>query len=377
MKKTILLSALAIGALTLNAQTMALSNGGFFENWSIGVNAGATMKIGNGSYFKSARPVFGLSVNKQWTPVLGMEIQGQGFVNTSRSSTAFDASDVSLLGKMNLMNLFGGYWGEPRFMEIETVTGIGWMHNYMNGAGDSNDLTSRVGLNFNFNLGESKAWTLSFRTVVAYNLTGNSPESKVQYNANHARVESTLGLIYHLPNSDGNHYMSMLPVCDPLQVAAINDEVNALRLLVAEKDAELVATAATIAALEEQISNTPTEIDVNETTIVSTLPETIITFRQGSASVENLQLPDIEYVANYLKNNPDAKITVQGYASPEGDLEFNQKLSQHRADTVKDMLVNQYKIDADRITAEGKGIGDVFPQPNWNRLTICVINTVK
>ena len=73
MKKTILLSALAIGALTLNAQTMALSNGGFFENWSIGVNAGATMKIGNGSYFKSARPVFGLSVNKQWTPVLGME----------------------------------------------------------------------------------------------------------------------------------------------------------------------------------------------------------------------------------------------------------------------------------------------------------------
>ena len=163
MKKTILLSALAIGALTLNAQTMALSNGGFFENWSIGVNAGATMKIGNGSYFKSARPVFGLSVNKQWTPVLGMEIQGQGFVNTSRSSTAFDASDVSLLGKMNLMNLFGGYWGEPRFMEIETVTGIGWMHNYMNGAGDSNDLTSRVGLNFNFNLGESKAWTLRVR----------------------------------------------------------------------------------------------------------------------------------------------------------------------------------------------------------------------
>lgn len=377
MKKTILLSALAIGALTLNAQTIAVSNGGFWENWSLGINAGASMKIKGESYFKSARPVFGLNMTKQWTPVLGMEIQGQGFVNTNSSSTVIDASDVSLLGKMNLMNLFGGYWGEPRSMEIETVTGIGWMHNYMNGASDTNDLMSRVGLNFNFNLGDSKAWTLSFRTVVAYNLTGNFPKSKVQFNANHAKMESTIGLIYHLPNSDGNHFITMLPVCDPIQVAAMNDEVNALRLLVAEKDAELVATVATVAALEEQINNTPTEVDVNETVIVNPLPETIITFHQGSAEVENLQLPDIEHVANFLKNNPKTQVMIQGYASPEGSLELNQKLSQDRADTVKNMLVNQYNISPDRITAEGKGVGEVFPQANWNRLSICVIRTME
>lgn len=377
MKKTILLAVLALGAMALQAQTMVVPNGGFFDNWSIGVNAGGTMQLKGAPFFKSARPIFGLSVNKQWTPILGMEIHGQGFINTSNSRTAIDASDVSLLGKMNLMNLFGGYWGEPRFMEIETVTGIGWMHNYMNGAGDSNDLMSRVGLNFNFNLGESKAWTLSFRTVVAYNLTGSTPERKVQFNVNHARVESTMGLIYHLPNADGNHYMTMMPVCDPIELTAINDAVNELRAVVVAKDAELVAAAATIAELEDQLANTPTEIDVNETVVVNSLPETIITFRQGSATVENLQMPDIEHVANFLKNNPSAKIVVQGYASPEGKTEFNQKLSQSRADTIKDLLVNQYQINADRITAEGKGVGDVFPQPNWNRLSICIINTVQ
>jgi outer membrane protein OmpA-like peptidoglycan-associated protein len=377
MKKTILWSVLTFGALTLQAQNMVVPNGGFFDNWSIGINGGGTMQMKGGSYFKSARPVFGMNINKQWTPILGMEIHGQGFINTSSSRTAIDASDVSLLGKMNLMNLFGGYWGEPRSMEIETVSGIGWMHNYMNGSGDSNDLTSRVGLNFNFNLGESKAWTLSFRTVVAYNLTGNSSEHKVQFNANYARVESTLGLIYHLPNSDGNHYFSMVPVCDPIQLEALNDEVNALRLLVADKDAELVATAATIAALEDQIATTPTEVDVTETVIVNSLPETIITFRQGSATIENLQMPDVEHVANFLKDNPNAKILVQGYASPEGNAEFNQKLSQNRADAIKDLLIKQYNINADRITAEGKGIGDVFPQPSWNRLSICVINMIK
>ena len=151
MKKTILWSVLTFGALTLQAQNMVVPNGGFFDNWSIGINGGGTMQMKGGSYFKSARPVFGMNINKQWTPILGMEIHGQGFINTSSSRTAIDASDVSLLGKMNLMNLFGGYLGEPRCMEIETVSGIGWMHNYMNGSGDSNDLTSRVGLNFNFN----------------------------------------------------------------------------------------------------------------------------------------------------------------------------------------------------------------------------------
>lgn len=377
MKKTILLAVLALGSMALQAQTMVVPNGGFFENWSIGVNAGGTMRMKGAPYFKSARPVFGLSVNKQWTPILGMEIHGQGFINTSNSRTAIDASDVSLLGKMNLMNLFAGYWGEPRFMEIETVTGIGWMHNYMDGAGDSNDLMSRVGLNFNFNLGESKAWTLSFRTVVAYNLTGSTPETKVQFNANHARVESTIGLIYHLPNADGSHYMNMVPVCDPIEVEAMNDAINELRMVVVAKDAELVAAAAAIAELEDQLASVPTEVDVTETVVVNSLPETIITFRQGSATVENLQLPDVEHVARFLKDNPDAQIIVQGYASPEGNSEFNQKLSQSRADTIKDLLVNQYQISSDRITAEGKGVGEVFPQPNWNRLSICVINTVQ
>lgn len=79
-----------------------------------------------------------------------------GYVNTSASKTAFDASEVSLLGKVNLMNLFGGYMGEPRIFEIETLTGIGWLHYYQNGPGDTNSWSTRLGLNLNFNLGEEK-----------------------------------------------------------------------------------------------------------------------------------------------------------------------------------------------------------------------------
>ena len=377
MKKTILLSVFAlVGTLTMTAQTTAVPSGGFFDNWYLGNNVGAVMKLKNAGFFKSARPIFGLTLGKQWTPILATEVQGLAYVNTTNSATAIDATDLSLIGKMNLMNLFGEYMGEPRFFEIETVTGLGWLHNYVPGNGDTNDLTARTGLSFNFNLGESKAWTLSIKPAMVYNLTGNHPAKKLAFDVNRANMEILVGLVYHLPNSYGEHYMPMLPVMDPLALEAINADINALRVVVAERDAELAVAAQSIEDLQNQLSDCQDnqELVITESIKVSPLPETIITFRQGSAVVENLQLPDVERVAGYLKDNPSAKILITGYASPEGNLEFNQRLSQERADTVKNILMKQYNIGADRITAEGKGVGDIFPQPDWNRLSICIIN---
>lgn len=37
MKKTILLSVFAVGALTINAQTTVVEGGGFWDNWSMGI----------------------------------------------------------------------------------------------------------------------------------------------------------------------------------------------------------------------------------------------------------------------------------------------------------------------------------------------------
>ena len=52
---------------------------------------------------------------------------------------------------------------------------------------------------------------------------------------------------------------------------------------------------------------------------------------------------------------------------------FNKKLAQARAEAVKNILVKKYKINASRITAEGQGIGDMFTDPDWNRVSICSI----
>ena len=60
-------------------------------------------------------------------------------------------------------------------------------------------------------------------------------------------------------------------------------------------------------------------------------------------------MPSIRNHRQYMKNHPDAKVEIKGYASPEGSEELNQKLSEARANAVKNILVKTYKISAKRL----------------------------
>lgn len=377
MKKMILLSVFGLGALSINAQTEAVLRGGdFWDNWYVGGRMGGTMNMNGTGFFKSARPAFGMAVGKQWTPIFATEIQGLGYVNTTNSPTMFDASDISLLGTMNLMNLIGGYEGIPRMFEIETLTGIGWLHHYMNGEGDTNDLSARIGLNLNFNLGESKAWTFSLRPAMAFNLTGQFPEKKVNFDKDDASFELLAGLTYHFSGGNGEHYFTMVPVTDPLLVAAMNEEVNDLRELVAAKDIELVGLADELQVVQEQLNECLSKASAAAGDTMSVV-ETVVAFRFNEALVETSQMPSIERVAAFLNENQNVNVTVNGYASPEGTEEYNLKLSLRRADAVKNILVDKYGISPSRISAIGHGVGDIFSEPAWNRVGICIIEEVK
>jgi len=52
--------------------------------------------------------------------------------------------------------------------------------------------------------------------------------------------------------------------------------------------------------------------------------------------------------ATWLKNNPDAKMWIMGYADPRGDIVYNLVLSYHRAQWVKAQLVKR-GVDASRV----------------------------
>lgn len=380
MKKFIIVSAFALGAFTANAQTgeTALQGTKFGDNWSIGINAGAVTPLTHSSFFKDARPAFGFGIAKQLTPVFGLGIQGMGYVNTTQSKTAFDASDVSLLGKINLMNLFGGYQGTPRLFEIEALAGMGWLHYYMNGPGDQNSWSTRFGMNLNFNLGEAKAWTLGVRPAIVYDMEGDFNAAKSRFNVNNAAFELTAGITYHFMTSNGTHHFTNVKPYDPVEIANLNSAVNDLRSQVNIKDNQLINANQQVNALQSELNECRNKVVPVETVVKNNrIPESIITFRQGKSVVDASQLPNVERVASYMNKHVNTTVVIKGYASPEGNLAFNEKLAKARAEAIKTILVKKYKIDAARITAEGQGIGDMFSEPDWNRVSICTIDESK
>ncbi|WP_294547369.1 OmpA family protein [uncultured Bacteroides sp.] len=373
MKKSIILLAFVLGAFTANAQSV-VEGTKFTDNWSVEVNAGAITPLTHNAFFKSMRPGFGVGFSKQLTPIFGLGFQGMGYINTTLSKTAFDASDVSLLGKVNLMNLFASYQGQPRLFEVEAVAGMGWLHYYVNGDGDDNSWSTRFGLNFNFNLGETKAWTLGIKPAIVYDMQGDFPEAKSRFNANNAAFELTAGLTYHFKTSTGNHYFTKVKVYNQGEIDDLNASINALRGQVSNRDNELNNANQRIDGLQKDLEECRTKVVPVETVVkTARVPESIITFRQGRSSVDASQLPNVERVASYMKKYPDAKVVIKGYASPEGSVEVNARIAAARAEAVKTILVNRYKINASRITAEGQGVGDMFTEPDWNRVSICTI----
>ena len=372
MKRTIILLACALGIFTANAQSVVGSTK-FTDNWSVGINAGAITPLTHSAFFKSMRPAFGVGFSKQLTPNFGLGFQGMGYVNTTRSKTAFDVSDVSLLGKVNLMNLFGSYLGTPRVFEIEAVAGMGWLHYYASSDGDQNSWSTRFGMNFNFNLGESKAWTLGLQPAIVYDMQGDFNRAKSRFNVNSAAFEITAGLTYHFKTSNGNHYFTKVKVYNQAEIDDLNSSINALRGEVNNKNSELNNAVQRISGLQRDLEDCRTKTVPAAVVKTSRVPESIITFRQGRSVVDASQLPNVERVASYMKKHPDTRVVIKGYASPEGSIEVNDRIAKARAEAVKNILVKKYKINIDRITAEGQGVGDMFTEPDWNRVSICTI----
>jgi OOP family OmpA-OmpF porin len=64
---------------------------------------------------------------------------------------------------------------------------------------------------------------------------------------------------------------------------------------------------------------------------------------------------EIKKVADYMKKYPNTTVVMEGHTDNVGDDAYNQELSQNRANSVKQYLVNNFGIKASRLTAIGYG----------------------
>lgn len=370
MKRFLLATAtLATGCMFgISAQNM-IERPTFGDNWNIGLDAGVTTPLKGHSFFQNMRGQYGLHFGKQLTPMVGVGIEGAWGVNTTASRTAFDTQYVGAYGTLDLMTLFGGFTCEnPRPFTIDAVLGAGWLHEFYTGHHDTNDLGAKFGLNFNFKV--CPEFSISLKPSVIYNVTGNGAH-KAQLNANMATFNMMVGFNYNF----GPGFKCV--TCPPdysADVAALNEQVNALRADLDGSAAALAATTAENAALAAQLAecmNRPATV-VADTTLNSVR---YVFFKIGSSVITADQQPNVEMVASYLKHHPESYVVIKGYASQDGPIEVNERLAKARAESVKNALIKRYKVNPDRIKAEGQGIGHMFSEESWNRVSICTLES--
>ncbi len=79
-----------------------------------------------------------------------------------------------------------------------------------------------------------------------------------------------------------------------------------------------------------------------------------IFFATGSSKLLARSYKSLKDVAQIMKDNPTYKIDVDGHTDNTGGAELNQKLSESRANSVKQYLIEN-GIDESRIVATGYG----------------------
>jgi outer membrane protein OmpA-like peptidoglycan-associated protein len=394
MKKLFLMLAAGMMAASVNAQntTITANKGG--DNWYMGVNVGVAtpqQKFGDYGFFKGFAPKLGVRVGKNLTTVFGLALDADVYMLSKEDSkslmgtkTFVDNMNVDLLGTFNLSNLFAGYQGEPRAFEVSFLAGLGWSHGFGQ-AWKVNAINSKAALDFTFNLGADKAWQLYIEPAVIYGLEtyglGNSNiltwNSDFKFDSRAALFQLSAGFNYKFGNSNGTHNFVKAQLRDQAEIDGLNAKINELRADNNAKDGQLSAKDQQIADLQKKLADCearPQTAAVVEKT--ETYLQPIVIFRQGKSTIDPAQYASVEMVAKYMKNHPNSKVKVQGYASPEGKAELNQKLSEARAEAVRVALVKKYKIAADRVTVEGLGATDKLSEENdFNRVAMFIDTT--
>lgn len=340
MKKLVVLFAAAMMAVSVSAQTVTESK--TFDNFYIGINGGLGAKTTppTGGWLNKLNPNAGLRIGRYFTPVFGLALESNAYFSNkpyASHKTFVRGINTSLLGTVNLSNWFGGYPGEPRCFEVIGLYGFGWGHTFDHNVLPKaiDNLTSKAGIDFAFNLGTNKAWQVYVEPSIIWALNGNG-YGPVEYNLNKSMVQLNAGVIYKFRNSTGSHNFTIAPGRDQAEIDALNAQINSLRDELARKPKEVIKE---VEVVKEVPTTTVQEVKVEDLVFV--------TFAQGKS--------DLTFDAKAALNNikEGRHVQIVGTASPEGKPELNQKLSQARADVVANYLKTRGVIVDE---ATGKGV---------------------
>jgi outer membrane protein OmpA-like peptidoglycan-associated protein len=148
-----------------------------------------------------------------------------------------------------------------------------------------------------------------------------------------------------------------------IQIADMEEEIRSLdkRLGGATEEREaLIQRIEAQARIKEQFNRVEKMFNTDEARVFRENNNVIlrligITFESNESKIMTKNIPLLTKVEKAIDVYPKSEIIIEGHTDSQGDDQLNQKLSQERADSVKQYMINAMLIASYRIIATGYG----------------------
>lgn len=342
------------------------------SHWSIGINGGTNyfritpmsptridqlhLTLG-GTLEYTINPLAGIGLEYSYNPY------GRPYYidPTTNGSIAGETHDAIIYGSINLSNLLVPYRTGSSKLNIYGNAGVGYaFYNYsMDGAPtvSGQNPMAKIGMNLEYNISNSLALGVEaqyrfYHVNLITNGVGNNTEA----------LATTIGLRYKFGANGNKQHARNITMCEyyPKPAPVIIEKI--VKDNTTETLDRLKALEDDNAVLKQRIKDLENDSIVvtrnnnADKGVVAAYPN--IEFEFGSDKLTVGSYATLDQIAETLKDNKNSvKLNVAGYTDYIGSEEYNQTLSEKRANAVKTYMSNK-NVPASSVTVIGYGEKD-------------------
>lgn len=358
MKKIFAIAIAAFFAVSANAQDCCKSNeakqccGGFNPSWFVNFQSGVNVPYTSGDKSDLLSPAFSINVGRNITPLVSTRLSLEGtnskvFNQYTGAKESFKYATGTFDAMLDVVSIFNKKCHPVNFY---VLAGVGANWSGMKTTNSSHFSPAvRLGAQLNYRVAKNLALNLEYRA----NSTNDQFNGRLKNGSHDWYSNVFFGLSLVLPDArPAKDYSG--------DIAALNARIN-----------ELIAENEELKARKPEVVEVVKEV-VKETPVLQALLPNVF-FNCSQSKITAQQQANVKMIADYMNANPNAKLTINGYASVDGNAKFNSKLAEARAKAVAKMLVSKYGISESRLTVvNGGATSSIYPQKNLNRVAVSV-----
>lgn len=373
----ILATALLLGAGFSAQAQETVTEYKFVPHWFLQAQIGGQETLGEASFGKLLSPNAQLAGGYQFNPYIGarlavnawqskghIDVKGVMYNHAYTWKWNYVAPTVDVM--FNMTNILGGY-NPTRLVDVNVYGGIGVniafnnkeaqranadyaAHTGVNDmlqhlwSGTKTRFVGQFGADVNFNITDN--WAVGLELMA--NVLPDTYNSKKAPNADWY-FNGLVGVKYTFGNKYNKQVREIVPETVVEYVKeVVHDTVYIQQPVTVEKKTDL----AKVAELRRDIF-----------------------FKISTSNIVKAEMSKVQEVAQFLKENPDTKVTITGYADRgTGTPAINARLCKKRAEIVKTTLINKFGIPASRIITKVMDSTEAEPysDPVQNRVAIAI-----